>query len=102
MELQVAVDEADIGRLEIGNAVPPPLARAVASEVVQALGVKPKLASGTQQLGDVKFLYMEMTEAAEHFGVAKPNSRRDRKSGAKKRKQSEIEAARKRLKVVNG
>lgn len=90
------------GARQIGNAVPPPLARAIARGVVEALGVKPKLASGTQQLGDVKYLYMEMTEASEHFGVAKPNSKRDRKSGAKKRKQSEIEAARKKLKVVNG
>jgi len=32
-----------------------------------------------------------MTEAAEHFKVAAPLGRRDRKSGAKKRKQHEIE-----------
>lgn len=90
------------GARQIGNAVPPPLARAIASEVVRTLGAKPKLVSDIQQLGDTKLLYMEMTEAAEHFGVQKPSSKRDRKSGAKKRKQSEIEVARKVLKVVNG
>lgn len=90
------------GARQIGNAVPPPLARAVASKVVEALGVKPKAASGTLELGDTALLYMELSEAAEHFGVAKPPSKRDRKSGAKKRKQHEIEAARKRLKVVHG
>lgn len=90
------------GARQIGNAVPPPLARAVASTVVKALGVKPKRASGTLELGDTTLLYLELSEAAEHFGVAKPSSKRDRKSGVKKRKQSEIEAARKRLKVVNG
>jgi DNA (cytosine-5)-methyltransferase 1 len=43
-----------------------------------------------------------MTEAAEHFGVPKPNSKRDRKSGAAKRKQHEIEAGRARPKVAHG
>lgn len=90
------------GARQIGNAVPPPLARAVAAAVVDALGVKPKLVQGAQDLGDTKLLYMEMTEAAEHFGVIKPSSRRDRKSGAKKRKQSEIEAVLKSLRAVNG
>lgn len=90
------------GARQIGNAVPPPLARSVASKVIEALGARPKVAKGVQELGDTKLLYMELSEAAEHFGVAKPPSKRDRKSGAKKRKQWEIEAARKRLKVVNG
>ena len=90
------------GARQIGNAVPPPLARAVAGKVIDALGVKPKLSSGMLALGDEKLLYMELSEAAEHFGVKKPPSKRDRKSGVKKRKQSEIEEARKNLKVVNG
>lgn len=90
------------GARQIGNAVPPPLARAVAGKVIDALGVKPKMSGGMLALGDEKLLYMELSEAAEHFGVKKPPSKRDRKSGAKKRKQSEIEEARKSLKVVNG
>lgn len=90
------------GARQIGNAVPPPLARSVASRVLQALDIQPVLPSGIIALGDEVLLHMELSEAAEHFGVKKPHSKRDRKSGAKKRKQSEIEAARKRLKVVNG
>lgn len=90
------------GARQIGNAVPPPLARAVAGKVIEALGVKLKRPSGMLTLGDETLLYMELSEAAEHFGVKKPSSKRDRKSGAKKRKQSEIEAARKKLKVVHG
>jgi DNA (cytosine-5)-methyltransferase 1 len=90
------------GARQIGNAVPPPLARAIASSVVRALGKKPLRAEGSITLGDETLLYFELTEAAEHFGVKKPNSKRDRKSGAKKRKQSEIEASRVRLRVVSG
>ncbi|GGZ32948.1 cytosine-specific methyltransferase [Asticcacaulis endophyticus] len=90
------------GARQIGNAVPPPLARAVAAKVVEALKLNPKMVSKALELGDAALLYMEMSEAAEQFGVKKPNSRRDKKSGAKKRKQSEIEADRIRLCAVNG
>jgi DNA (cytosine-5)-methyltransferase 1 len=90
------------GARQIGNAVPPPLARAVAGKVMQALEVKPSRPTGSVELGDAALLYMEMSEAAEHFGVKAPSSRRDRKSGAKKRKQHEIETAQKRLRVVHG
>lgn len=90
------------GARQIGNAVPPPLARAIATKVVEALKMQPDRTSATIELGDTALLYMEMSEAAEHFGVRKPSSKRDRKSGATKRKQHEIEATRQKLRVVNG
>jgi len=55
-----------------------------------------------QLLGDPALLYMEMSEAAEYFGVRAPSGKRDRKSGAKKRKQHEIEEERGILRVVRG
>lgn len=88
------------GARQIGNAVPPPLARAIASTVMNALGAKPSRPEQVLNLGDSSLLYLELTEAAKHFGVEKPSSKRDRKSGARKRKQAEIEAAREKLKVV--
>jgi DNA (cytosine-5)-methyltransferase 1 len=82
------------GARQIGNSVPPPLARAVASEVMKSLGERPTKPEREIGLGDVALLAVAMSGAAEHFEVEKPNTRRDRKSGAKKRKQHETEAAR--------
>ncbi|SDP49692.1 DNA (cytosine-5)-methyltransferase 1 [Afipia sp. GAS231] len=82
------------GARQIGNAVPPPLARAVAREVMKALGVRPRQPTREIELGDKALLNLVMREAAEHFEVDKPNSKRDRKSGAKKRTQFETETAR--------
>lgn len=90
------------GARQIGNAVPPPLARAIALAVTKALGLRPGRPVEAIDLGDPELLYMEMSAAAEHFGVAPPNGRRDRKSGAKKRKQHEIEDARPRIRVAHG
>ena len=90
------------GARQIGNAVPPPLARVIAKSVIGALRRKPTRPERELRLGNPALLYMELSEAAEHFGVVKPSSKRDRKSGAKKRKQHEIEEARERLRVVNG
>jgi DNA (cytosine-5)-methyltransferase 1 len=89
------------GARQIGNAVPPPLARAIAARVIEALHVSPVRPEEVLPLGEPRLLYMELAEAAEHFGVEKPNSRRNRKSGATKRKQHEIEAQR-RLRLING
>jgi DNA (cytosine-5)-methyltransferase 1 len=83
-------------------AVPPPLARAIAGAIVKALGVEPGRPEAPLDLGDPALLYMEMSEAAEHFSANALNGRRDRKSGSKKRKQHEIEEARRKLRVVHG
>lgn len=82
------------GARQIGNSVPPPLARAVAAEAMRSLDIKPVRPRETMQLGDPDLLSLEMRDAAAHFGVAAPNTRRDKKSGARKRKQAEIEALR--------
>lgn len=90
------------GARQIGNAVPPPLARAVATSMMNALGRKPSKPEKALGLGDARLLYLVMSEASAHFGVEKPSTTRDRKSGAKKRKQHEIEATRDVLRTANG
>jgi DNA (cytosine-5)-methyltransferase 1 len=80
------------GARQIGNAVPPPLARAIAEQVIGAMGVSRVRPTETVALGDARLLRLTVTEAARHFGITAPNGRRDRKSGATKRKQHEIEA----------
>ncbi len=80
------------GARQIGNSVPPPLARAVATQLIEALGYVPSCPFETVGLGEVGLLGMTVSQAAAHFGVAAPPSKRDRKSGATKRKQEDIEA----------
>lgn len=81
------------GARQIGNAVPPPLARAVASQVMKAMDAKPKRPAKELALGDTALLRMSIAEAAAYWGIPNPISQRDRKSGAKKRKQHDIDAA---------
>jgi len=81
------------GARQIGNSVPPPLARAVAGAIIRTLRVVPKRPSGSIELGNPGLLSMDMGEAAEYWKVPVPIARRDRKNGLRKRKQSEIEAS---------
>jgi DNA (cytosine-5)-methyltransferase 1 len=90
------------GARQIGNAVPAPLARAVGLAVMKALGRKPMRPEKTIELGDPALLYMDMSQAANHFGVARLSGKRDKKSGAKKRKQQAIEAELVAMRVANG
>ncbi|QIQ86256.1 DNA cytosine methyltransferase [Erythrobacter sp.] len=81
------------GARQIGNSVPPPLARAVANEVVRALGIKPTRPTISQKLGDEGLLRMDLSEASRHWQIENPIGKRNRKNGTKKRKQQEIEAS---------
>lgn len=56
------------GFRQIGNSVPPLLARAVATKVHDALGTPEKPAE-TVLLGDPRLLSFNMSEAAAHYGV---------------------------------
>lgn len=82
------------GARQIGNAVPPPLARAVAGAVMDALGLAPRRSAQILPLGDPALLAMGMEAAAARFGEVVVIGRRRSKSGARKRKQHEIEAER--------
>jgi len=81
------------GARQVGNSVPPPLARAVASAVREALGLSPARPRKKIALGSPELLSMDMGEAADFWKVPIPIGRRDRKNGLRKRKQSEIEKA---------
>jgi len=82
------------GARQIGNAVAPPVARAVASEVIKAMGVRPSWPKEAIELGDDRLLRMGMSEASEYWGVDNPIAKRNLKSGTKKRSQLEVEASR--------
>ena len=66
-----------------------------------ARGVGTKRPTATLDLGDPKLLEMTVGEAAACFGIEPPSGKETVKSGATKRKQSEIEDIRLRL-VANG
>lgn len=57
------------GFRQIGNSVPPLLGRAIASKIIQALGVEPSKPRKTLKLGDSELLTFDMGAAANYFDV---------------------------------
>jgi DNA (cytosine-5)-methyltransferase 1 len=82
------------GARQIGNAVPPPLAKAIAAQIIKALGTQPECLKEVIQLGNPELLLMDMSEASTYWNIDNPINKRNSKSGAKKRKQEDIEAIR--------
>jgi DNA (cytosine-5)-methyltransferase 1 len=82
------------GARQIGNAVAPPLARAIGSAILAAAGHMPARGEGAVSLDDPALLGMDVGTASKFWGIGPPFRRRDRKSGARKRSQQETEAAR--------
>ena len=80
------------GARQIGNAVPPPLARAVGTQIIKAMTLALKMPTKEIELGDVGLLRMDITQASKYWNIERPIGKRDRKSGARKRRQHEIEA----------
>lgn len=66
------------GARQIGNSVPPPLGRAIASEILKALGHCPTSPTGILPAGDEKLLTMVASEAASYWGIESPIRQRDR------------------------
>lgn len=82
------------GARQIGNAVPPPLARAVASSLISAMDVIPLRPPDAIPLGHPALLSMDMSRSAFHLEIDVPIQKRDRKSGVRKRTQLETETER--------
>ncbi len=57
------------GFRQIGNSVPPLLARAVASEIMSALGISPVVPEKPLELGDPALLSLTATQAALRYGI---------------------------------
>jgi DNA (cytosine-5)-methyltransferase 1 len=82
------------GARQVGNAVPPALARIIGAAVIEAMALKPTRPSSETSLGDEALLRMDLSQASKYWEVERPVSRRNQRSGARKRKQVDIEAER--------
>jgi DNA (cytosine-5)-methyltransferase 1 len=70
------------GFRQIGNSVPPVLARAVASTLVKAMRLRPSAPREILSLGDPHLLSMSLAQAASYYGVpATVIAKRDRNHG---------------------
>lgn len=57
------------GFRQIGNSVPPMLARAVAGSIAKAMRLRPNAPKEILALGDINLLQMTLVQAAAHYGV---------------------------------
>lgn len=57
------------GFRQIGNSVPPRLGRAVAAEIIRALGIRPKKPATVCGFGQIELLEFDMHTAAQYFCV---------------------------------
>ncbi|MGB3668716.1 MAG: DNA cytosine methyltransferase, partial [Phormidesmis sp.] len=66
------------GARQVGNSVPPPLARAIATEIIAALGHQPTAPNLTLPAGDERLLTLTAEAAARYWGIKSPIRQRDR------------------------
>jgi DNA (cytosine-5)-methyltransferase 1 len=57
------------GFRQVGNAVPPLLARVLGSEIIAALEVEPSVPTITLELGDTELLRLNQLQASQHWKV---------------------------------
>ena len=79
------------GARQVGNAVPPPLARAIAGKMIEALRVESKRPDEVRALGDSELLRLAPSQASARFGITPQPSRYDRKHRVAKLKQEDKE-----------
>lgn len=78
------------GARQVGNAVPPLLARAVAAQIIKAAGYVPARPRVAIELGDPTLLTLEVGNAARMFDVPNPIRQRDRKGTPKRRQWQDV------------
>lgn len=78
------------GARQIGNAVPPPLGKAVASKIMVAIGKKPVKPKRKIKLENSDLLRMGMNEASTYWGIKNPISNRNRNIPTANSSQTEI------------
>ncbi|WP_036485926.1 DNA cytosine methyltransferase [Myxosarcina sp. GI1] len=57
------------GARQIGNSVPPPVARAIGVEIMKCLDITPSIPNDVLDLGDRKLLTMNMKQAAKYWQI---------------------------------
>ena len=75
------------GARQIGNSVPPPLARVIATEIAKVLSYRPTALNITLPAGDERLLTMTAEAAAHYWGIKSPIRQREKAMTKKARLQ---------------